>query len=157
MNIGDKLKHLREYYGYSQNELSKVLGVPQRSISNYEAQDDVAGLLEYIFKVCTKFNIPVSQFFLEDEQKNTSKSLPDYITHEQAELLKILNTKIDVQTRIQVTKIFIEVMKGILLQQKDKFKHLPEFQELFGDIEYKEPEEKTPSDLSKVADGEKKD
>ncbi len=154
--MGEKLKYLREYYGYSQSKLSKMLGIPQTSISNYEQQDEVSGMLDYIHKICKLFNIPVHEFFMNDISKGEyDEKLPSHITPEWNEALKILNTQVDIKTRIEVTKAFIQIMKITLSKYSDRLKDNPEYQKLMRDTEYQESEEKISSDLSKVA--EKKD
>jgi transcriptional regulator with XRE-family HTH domain len=84
-SIGKRLKEIREYLGYSQNQIAKVLDVPQRTISNYEASNELSGLLEYIYKICKLANKPASEFFMEDidELKGT---LPAYIKPDDAAL-----------------------------------------------------------------------
>lgn len=153
MNVGEKLKSLREYYGYSQNDIAKLLNTTQRNVSYYESMTEVTGLLEYVMKLCGIFKMPVKDFFIENISE-LKKELPDYIEPEQAALLKILNTSVDVKTRIQVLKVFTEVMKTVLLQHESRLKHLPEFRELFKN-EYPEPEEEISSGL-KVAEEDKK-
>lgn len=134
MILGEKLKNLRKHYGLSQAEMAKNLNISQHNVSYYESTLELTGLLEYIYSFCEHFNIPVSEFFMENVEELKDK-LPDYIKPKDAAILKILNTHVDQETRIQVKKVFVEVMRTILLKHKDKLGHLPEFQELFKDEE----------------------
>jgi len=151
MNIGEKLKSLREHYGYTQTDLSKRLDIPQRNISNWESTTEPIGILDYILKFCNLLNMPVAEFFIE-KIEDLKKDLPDYITPEDAAILKVLNTAVDIKTRIEVKSAFVHIMKAILVQHKDRLGHMPELQRLFSETEYKEIEETI---LNKVA--EKKD
>jgi transcriptional regulator with XRE-family HTH domain len=130
-SIGDKLKIIREYLGYSQNEISKVLEVPQRSISNYESTEDISGLLGYISKICSLANKPLNEFFLEDTPILTS-TMPAYITPEDAALLKIINTSVDVETQIEIKKAFVQITKAILMNKSGRLKNIPEYKKIFG-------------------------
>jgi transcriptional regulator with XRE-family HTH domain len=132
MDVGEKLKKLREDYGYNQNELSKLLDVPQRSISNYEARNEITGVLDYIFRLCKITNMPVAEFFMED-MSAVSKELPSYITPQNAAMLKILNTQVDIKTRIKVEEAFVSILEAIVIQYGDRLKHMKEYVELFGD------------------------
>jgi len=134
MNIGDKLRSLREYYGYTQSELGRKLEVPPRNISNYETIVEPTGVLEYIVQFCDFLKIPVAEFFMEDVE-DLKRDLPDYITPADAAVFKILNTAIDAKTRIEVKQVFIHTMKVALMQYKDKLQHMPEFKKLFGEEE----------------------
>ncbi len=132
MKLGDKLKNLREHYGYSQTQIANVLDTSQRNVSNYESTEEITGLLDYIFKFCRYFKIPVSEFFIENisDLKNT---LPDYIKPEDAALIKIINTGVDIQTQIEIKKAFIQVARAILINKSDRIKDMPEYKELFGE------------------------
>jgi len=134
MNIGDKLKNLRKHYGFSQNDIAKKLEMSQHNVSYYESQNELSGLLEYIYKFCLMLNIPVADFFLEDIDE-LKKDLPDYITPADAAILKVLNTAVDAKTRIEVKSAFVHIMKAVLVKYQDKLGHMPEFKKLFGDEE----------------------
>lgn len=147
MMIGDKLRSIREYYGHSQTYVGKSIDVPVRNISNYEDTEEVSGVLSYIFKLCAFYKIPVHEFFIEDDKKLKEK-LPDFITPEDAEILKILNTAVDIKMRIEVKKLFVQAMKIVLLKSADKIRHTDEFKALFPDYEYTEQEEKLHSKIA---------
>jgi transcriptional regulator with XRE-family HTH domain len=131
-SIGNKLKLIREFLGYSQNEISKVLEVPQRSISNYESTEDISGLLEYISKICKLANKPLSEFFTEDTP-DLSITMPAYIKPEDAALLKIINTSVDIETQVEIKKIFVQITKAILMNKSGRLKNIPEYKEFFGE------------------------
>lgn len=154
MNLGEKLKSLRKYYGYTQTDLEKRLDIPQKNISNYESTSEPFGMLEYILKFCALINIPVAEFFMENIE-DLKRELPDYITPSDAAILKILNTSVDIKIRIHVKQAYANIIKAILVQYEDKLGHLPEFRALFGDgMTYDQPEE---SVISSIHDEEKKD
>lgn len=132
MNIGKKLKYLREYYGYNQTELAEILGTSQRNISNYESYSEISGLLAYIFKLCNFFKIPVSDFFIESSQ-DIKNRLPDYIKPDDLTLLKIINTGFDAKTQTEIKKIFIQITKVAIDNNSEKIKNMPEYHELFGE------------------------
>jgi len=150
MNIGDKLKYLREHYGYSQSELAKKTGIPQRSISNYETINEPTGILEYIIQFCDLLNLPVAEFFMEDV-KDLKRDLPEYITPSDAAILKVLNTAVDAKTRIEVKSAFVHIMKAVLVKYQDKLGHMPEYKKLFGEYDQNE------TTYLKVADGNEAD
>jgi len=132
MEIGKKLKILRKQAGYNQKELAGILGISQRNISYYEATEELTGLIDYIFKICTLFNITVSEFFIENIHE-LNKKLPDYIKPEDAALIKIINTSIDIKTQIEIKKAFLHITRAILQDKVEKLKDLPEYQVLFMD------------------------
>lgn len=136
MNIGDKLRSLREYYGYSQSELGRHLEIPPRNISNYETISEPTGVLDYITKFCIFFKMPVAEFFMEDLEDLKNK-LPDYITPADAAVLKILNTAIDPKSRIEIKKVFIHAMKAVLVMNQEKLGHMPEYRKIFGEYDLK--------------------
>ena len=149
MNIGEKLRQLRTCYGYSQKDLSRLTNTPQTSISNYEGQDELSGILEYIFKLCELIKIPFHEFFLNDVEQ-IKKDLPSYITPSDAAVLRILNTSIDIKARIEIKEAFLHIMKAVLVNYADKLGHMPEYRALFPqNTEYPIQEEKI---SSKVAD-----
>jgi len=150
MNIGDKLRSLREYYGYTQSELGRKLEVPPRNISNYETIVEPTGVLEYIVQFCDFLKIPVAEFFIEDVE-DLKRDLPDYITPADAAILKVLNTAVDAKTRIEVKSAFVHIMKAVLVKYQDKLGHMPEYKKLFGEYDQNE------TTYLKVADGNEAD
>jgi len=140
MNIGDKIKNMREYYGYSQTDIAKSLNVTQRNISYYESMPVATGILEFIVEFCEFLKIPLAEFFIEDVE-DLKKELPDYITPSDAAILKVLNTAVDTKTRIEVKEAFVHIMKAVLVRYEDRLKHMPEFKKLFGGVEYEQSEE----------------
>jgi transcriptional regulator with XRE-family HTH domain len=135
MNIGDKIKNMREYYGYSQTDIAKFLNVTQRNISYYESMQAATGILEYIIQFCEFLKIPIAEFFMEDVE-DLKRELPDYITPADAAIFKVLNTSVDLKTRIEVKEAFVHIMKAVLVRYEDRLKHMPEYKKLFGDTEY---------------------
>ena len=136
--FGEKIKKLREHYGYSQREFAEKLGVPSTTLSFWERADYPS--LEGIIKVCATFSMNLWEFFVDDYGQ-IKKTLPDFINADDAALLKILNTRLDRETRIQVKKAFLEIMKLALLKDKEKYLNTPEYKLLFNPSEYIEPDE----------------
>jgi transcriptional regulator with XRE-family HTH domain len=130
MDIGKKLKTLRLQTGYSQTELAKILDVSQRNISYYESTEELSGLLDYIFRICSLMNITVSEFFI-NEIDELQKKIPDYIKPDDAALFKIINTTVDPEIQAEIKKAFIHIVRSILLKKSDKLKNLPEYRVLF--------------------------
>ncbi|PKL17903.1 MAG: hypothetical protein CVV49_08985 [Spirochaetae bacterium HGW-Spirochaetae-5] len=156
MYIGEKLKQLRRYYGYSQSDLSKRLDVPQTSISNYEQQNEATGMLEYIYKLCTFLKIPVAEFFVDDV-KDFGNNLPSYITPADAATLKVLNTAIDIKTRIEIKTAFVHIMKALISRPLSEMIQLPEIQELIDKEEEKLKNEPPSLEFQKFIDEEKRE
>ena len=127
---GEKLKILREYYGYSQRELAAKIDTNQANISFWEKSDYPS--LEGIFKICEFFKINIWEFFIDDFEE-FKKILPDFIEPSDAAVMKLVNTRMDIEKRIQVKKMFLDVVKLALAKHKDKLKDLPEYKALFGE------------------------
>ena len=68
MEIGKKLKTLREERGLTQIELSKLSGVSERSIRNYE-KDDASITISVLEKIAEALKVDISYFF----EKNVHK------------------------------------------------------------------------------------
>lgn len=146
MEYGSKIRQLIKDSGYSLQEVSEKIGVPAPTIAHW--YKSIYPPLEQIVKICEFFKIELWEFFLDNPAK-LNKYLPDYIKAEDAAILKILNTSVDVKMRVEVKKIFVQSLKLIVLQNAAKYRHMPEFQALFPDYEYQEQEEKL---HSKIAD-----
>lgn len=146
MEYGTKLKKLVKDSGLTLQEISEGISVPPSTIVGW--YKTIYPPLEQIVKMCNFFKIELWEFFLDNPAK-LNKYMPDYIKAEDAAILKILNTSVDVKTRVEVKKLFVQAMKLILLQNAAKYRHMPEFQALFPDYEYQEQEEKL---HSKIAD-----
>lgn len=59
MLFGDKIKQLREQYGMTQNELGKLIGVSDRVLGYYEANERFPRKQEIIVKLANVFNVSV--------------------------------------------------------------------------------------------------
>lgn len=72
MLFGDKIKQLREQYGMTQNELGKLIGVSDRVLGYYEANERFPRKQEIIVKLANVFNVSVDYLlgtdgaFIED-------------------------------------------------------------------------------------------
>lgn len=65
MNLGNKIKELRNKKGISQKELGEILGVDQRTVSVWE-QNKFEPSDEMKKKLCDYFNIKISELFGEE-------------------------------------------------------------------------------------------
>jgi hypothetical protein len=64
--------------------------------------------------------------------KSFKKILPDFIEPSDAAVMKLVNTRMDIETRIQVKKMFLDVVKLALAKDKDKLKDLPNIRRCLG-------------------------
>ena len=147
---GKRIKKLREHYGYSQRELAEKLGIPSTTLSFWERAEYPS--LEGIIKICGIFNMSSWEFFIDDYSE-MKKILPSFVTTDDAAILHLLNNHIDVAARMQVKRVFVEIIKLALADKQDEMKHLPEFQQLFRLTEYSQDDERI---VSPVHDEQKK-
>ncbi len=106
--FGKKSKALRKEYGLTQKDCADITGHSQSSISVYEKSEYPNA--EYIALLCEHINMPLYKFWLkEDEEKDP---LPPYIKPEQAEILKLINTEFDAETRIEIWELFKKALEG---------------------------------------------
>lgn len=136
---GKRIKHLREHYGYSQRELAEKLGVPSTTLSFWERAQYPS--LEGIIKVCNIFKMSPWEFFI-DEYSDMKKILPSFVTTDDAAILHLLNDHIDVASRMQVKKVFVEIIKLALADKHEEMKHIPEYLQLFRMTEYSQDVER---------------
>ncbi len=106
--LGEKLKNIREKLDLSQTDLSRITKFSQSSISNFEKQDNPD--LLYVRRLCDYAKIPVWQLFIE-ENTDTSAMRPPYITEDDDQILKVLNTQIGEEDRIVVKRICVDALK----------------------------------------------
>lgn len=78
MQLGEKIKHLRQSNKMSQSDLAKSLHVSYQAISNWERNKSYPDK-ENIIMISNLFNVPLDEL-MRDEQKYTprSNSLPKY-------------------------------------------------------------------------------
>ncbi|WP_081442674.1 helix-turn-helix domain-containing protein [Alicyclobacillus acidocaldarius] len=60
MRISEKIRHLRQEYGWSQSELSRKARVPQTTISGIE-RDRHFPTLKHLFQIASAFGISLSE------------------------------------------------------------------------------------------------
>ena len=141
---GEKIRKMREYYGYSQRELAEKINIPSTTLSFWERAEYPS--LEGIIKICGVFKIKLWEFFIEDYSE-VKKILPDFIAADDAALLRLLNTQVEIKTRIQVKKTFLEIIKLVLNKESEKYKHMPEYRMLFKTLEYQQIDESISSPI----------
>lgn len=125
---GTKLKTLIKESGYTLKEISEKIEVPASTIASWYKSEYPP--LDSIIKICQFFKINLWEFFINDNE-DLKKLLPGFISSEDINMLKLVNTKMDVEQRIKVKKVFLEVIKLALAKDEDKFKDLPEYKALF--------------------------
>ncbi len=103
-SYGERIKDLRKNGGYTQKEFAALLSIAPSNLSVVEKSTHPS--LAIIEKVCQLLDIPIYQFFLDDEIK-FKETLPSYIEPNDAHFLKILNTQISQERRIEIKKIFL--------------------------------------------------
>ena len=72
MQLGEKIKHLRQSNKMSQSDLAKSLHVSYQAISNWEGNKSYPDK-ENIIMISNLFNIPLDEL-MRDEQKYTPRS-----------------------------------------------------------------------------------
>ena len=72
MQLGEKIKHLRQSNKMSQSDLAKALHVSYQAISNWERNKSYPDK-ENIIMISNLFNIPLDEL-MRDEQKYTPRS-----------------------------------------------------------------------------------
>jgi len=105
-----KAKELRKSAGLTQKDCRKITGHTQSSISNYEKAEYPNA--EYVAKLCSHLNIRLSEFWKASDE---TESLPSYIKPEQAEILRLINTNFDTETRIALWDLFHKALEGFAI------------------------------------------
>lgn len=78
MNVGEYIKSLRMKYGYSQEQLGKLIGVQRAAVQKWECGKVQNLKRETIKKLSDIFNVPASSFVDEEEiYKFTSPTVTD--------------------------------------------------------------------------------
>ncbi len=84
---GKKLKELLKEKGVKQKELSKMLGVPETTISTWTNQDYLR--LENIEKICRALNIETWEFFIDKEKLGEIYEIPPELVNIAREIKKL--------------------------------------------------------------------
>lgn len=101
MTIGTKLRLLREKRKISQEELAHAVGVTQTTIGNWEHGKSIK--LEYLSNLAKALDVPISYFFIENqniiplsslERKNMDNGF-EFIIKAPNHFFDDLNKKID--------------------------------------------------------------
>jgi len=100
ISAGKKIRQLRKQYNLSMNELAKLAGVGQSTLSYIESGKRQPSL-EVLERICKALNITMSEFFSDEELKLPSD-------------LRQLLKEVERLTPSQRKKLveFIRVMKG---------------------------------------------
>jgi len=105
--FGNKIKALRKQAGLTQRDCEKITGHGQSSISSYEKAEFPNS--EYVAKICKHIGVSLSEFWKDEGEAD---QLPSYIKPEQAEILKLINTEFDAETRIEIWELFKKALEG---------------------------------------------
>jgi transcriptional regulator with XRE-family HTH domain len=76
--LGEKLRHAREYVGYSQDEVASFLHVPRTAITNIESGQRKLDALE-LKRLAELYRQPVTHF--TDDEDEAGTALPTDVTH----------------------------------------------------------------------------
>ena len=76
--LGQRLREAREYMGFSQEEVSKFLGIARSALSNVETGQRKVEALE-LKKLASLYKLPASHFTGDQETQNPS--LPKDVAH----------------------------------------------------------------------------
>ncbi len=125
---GLKIKKLIKDSGDKLKEVSEAINVPSSTIASWYNLEYPP--LDGVKKICDYYKITLWQFFLDDYDE-LKEYIQDFIETEDAALLKLINTRMSIEERIQIKKAFLEVAKLVLLSNEEKFKDLPEYKALF--------------------------
>lgn len=111
-SFGNRMKDIRTRAGMTQKECADKMGLAQPNLSDLEKS--VHPPLNRIEQFCQIFNMELFEFFIDDPGQ-LKNYLPSYITKDDAEILKILNTRIEPAIRVSIKRSFVEIMKTALL------------------------------------------
>lgn len=89
MNIGEKIRKLREEKEWSQYRLAKVSGVRQGNLSQIEAGIKKAPTADTLRKICAALGVSMAEF--DDTIKE--KDLPSEFTPDDIELLRKIKSQ----------------------------------------------------------------
>lgn len=117
MNIGDKIRELRESKGLLQSELAVILGVSDKAVSSWE-NGNRTPRMGPIEKLANYFQVPKSYFFDDEANKPYSSYTQDFERHadqlanrpELGELLSIAEASSRKEV-LQMIRVF-RAMKG---------------------------------------------
>jgi len=126
---GLKIRKIIEESGDKLEEVSEAINVHSSTIASWYNLEYPP--LDGIKKICDFYRITLWQFFIDDLSE-LKAYFQDFIGSEDAAMLKLVNTKMDVEQRKLVKEAFLSIVKTVIVKDKDKYKNLPEFKELFG-------------------------
>ena len=107
MNIGDKIRELRESKGLLQSELAVILGVSDKAVSSWE-NGNRTPRMGPIEKLANYFQVPKSYFFDDEANKPYSSYTQDF--ERLGELLSLAEASSKKEV-LQLIRVF-RAMKG---------------------------------------------
>lgn len=75
--LSKRLTKIREERGYKRTELAETLGIPYRTITNYETGEREPGH-SYIIKIAKLFNVTTDYILGLDEESPPKQEKPEY-------------------------------------------------------------------------------
>lgn len=66
LDIGTRIREIRQKFNMPQKTLSELLGIPQSKLSKMENNELSYDIVYLILDICSVFNISVSEFFYEN-------------------------------------------------------------------------------------------
>jgi transcriptional regulator with XRE-family HTH domain len=94
--IGERIKRLRGWKGWSQKKLADAMGITQSSLSTIESS--IFPPLERIYQICSILDYQPWKLFIE-EPDALKEYMPEWMTKQDIEMLYIINTMLDPETR----------------------------------------------------------
>jgi len=110
-HCGKKVRYLLKEIGKSPVDLAIGIDSPIPTVRGWMRLPTLT--LDNIEKICGFLNIPLWEFFIEDENE-LNQYLPAYITDEDVKIIKTLNLKIDGEQRKEIKLIFEKILSVVL-------------------------------------------
>jgi len=66
LKVAERIRHLRKEKGYTQEQLAALSGVDYKHIQLLESKNPSSPRVETIYRLCTGFEISISEFFCVD-------------------------------------------------------------------------------------------
>lgn len=114
MNIGTKIKTLRDARKMSQPELAHKLGIAQATLSNIESGDTKKVDFLIMDKVCKEFEVSFD-YFVDDQQVNNAKKNDGGVVGNNFGVINNLSEKLidQYELRLQEKDEIIEYLKKV--------------------------------------------
>lgn len=99
ISIGERLKRLRASKGWNQKDLAAAMGITQSALSSIESPDPKQfPTMERLFQICNILDYEPWKILIDDPGL-VKGFMPDWITQRDLDMLYIINTQLDTETR----------------------------------------------------------